>query len=281
VKQADPHQANGITDPRSLLDMWIGESEDGGPPRRRRPPKVVMIALTFVAVCLSVILLKYAVDVLLILLVLIAIGVVLHVVGIRLAESDILSPAWFLIIVLGCALVAYTLLVPAQSSAALAKHTPKWVTSALEWSESRGWGQRVLIGPAGGADRSPSTSEAPSATPSGPGASAPRSDSGASRPAPPVTVTASARTSVAGQPITLMARLSEVADGQRSVRFYDGSTLMGTAEVKQEGRARIAYLTVANLGVGQHEIRAELAYTIGSSLDLSPPVRHTVLPRTP
>jgi hypothetical protein len=96
---------------------------------------------------------------------------------------------------------------------------------------------------------------------------------------PSVALTASSNATVAGQTVTLMARLSDAVNGRRTVRFYDGASVLGTAEVRQEGQASIAYLTVSGLGVGQHEIRAELTYALGGSVGLSPPLRHTVRAR--
>lgn len=267
MKQARPEDT---VHPDKLLKYLAGPGESPRSQRRDRMPTGVTVALVVVGLVLVALMAKYALDILGIVLALVAIGIVLHVLGMRLAESNILSPGWFLIVLLGLALFAYAYFVPAESVAGLGRYMPKWMVAGLEWSESRGWGQRALGGPAGGTGQptafEPAAPPAPSSAPSS------RDSSGALS----MALTASSGASVNGQPVTFMARLSGIVEGQRTVRFYDGARLLGTAQVRTEGRTRIAYLTVTGLGAGDHEIRAELTYTAGSSMALSPPLRHRV-----
>ena len=282
MKRAEPRDA---ANRESLLHLWMGAAEEPPPPRRSLPSAPALAVLGLAAAIVVALLAKYAIDALAILLALSAVGLVLHFLGMRLAESDILSPGWFLIIVLGAALVAYALFVPANSVAGLNRYMPKWALAALEWSESRGWAQRAFVGPGGGGT-APSplgagAGVAPSsATAAGSASTTPANTGTGGTGAPSVMLSASATSVLQGQPITLMARLpGGSASSPTSVRFYDGLAVLGTADVKAEGRARIAYLTVRGLSVGRHEIRAEMVGTLGIGSGRSEPLRLTVLRR--
>lgn len=262
----------GRVHPQQLLNLWMGDKQEAG--SRRQPlPTGLVVALAAGGAIALLLLAKYALDVLTILLALAAVGLVLHVLGLRLAESDILSPGWFLIIVLGVALFAYAFFVPAQSVAGLSRYMPKWMVAGLEWSESHGWGQRALTGP-GDSGTAPAPVAGTAGSPSGTEAST------SATPAPSVMLTSSSPTSLQGQPVTLMARMAGTDAAPGRVVFYDGSLLLGTAEVKSEGRVWIAYLTVRGLAVGEHEIRAELVGPLGGrGGQRSEPLRHMVLRR--
>lgn len=266
-------QTEGPVHPETLLDLWMGDEDRRSRPPGWRPSRGMVIGISMAGALIVALLLKYALDVLAILLVLAAVGIALHILGIRLAESEILSPGWFLIFVLATALVAYAVLVPADSMAGLGRYMPKWMVAALEWSESRGWGQRVLIGPGGtNAARPVDVDTSPAPPPSRP------VETPASSPAATLVVTASSPTTTEGQPVTFMARLpgDAAAEGQPIVRFFDGRRLLGTASLKADGQTRMAYLTVNGLTAGEHEIRAYLVGPLGATGGESLPLRHTV-----
>ena len=132
-----------------LLELWMGDPADP-PPTRRRVPTPVLAGGAILSAAVVIVLARFAADVLLIGLALAIVGVVLHVLGTWLAESDILSPAWFTVFVLGSALGAWALFYPADGLEGFGRYVPKQVLQFLEWSEARGWGQRVLLGPSVG-----------------------------------------------------------------------------------------------------------------------------------
>jgi hypothetical protein len=279
VKQAEPGRTKETTHPERLLDLWMGEQELVAVRAARPRLTAVKLAGVLAGIIAIALLAKYALDVLTILLALTAVGLALHVLGIRLAESELLSPGWFLILVLGVALVGYALFVPASSVAGLGQYMPKWMVAAMEWSESKGWGQRVLVGPGDTREASP-TPVAGTNPPPAPTDAGTRSTS---RPIPvALALSASTPTSLQGQPVTFMARLTgpEPAGVRESVAFYDGLTSLGTADVRLEGRVRMAYLSVRGLGVGEHQIRATLVGPLGGVGGGSSQVlRHTVVRR--
>jgi hypothetical protein len=269
VKQA---QRDGTVHPDNLLHLWMGNDRgSGSPPGRQRQRIGVTVLTASIAVIAAALMAKFAIDLLAIVLALVGAGIVLHVLGISLAESDILSPGWLLIILLGIALFAYAFLVPAESVAGLGRYMPKWMITGLERSEQHGWAQRAFTGP-GGAGTAPVTVEPPPASD--------RADY--SSPAPPsLVLSASSQATTPGQAVTLMARTGNTDNGSEnaSVRFYDGGTLLGAADLKTEGRTRIAYLTVRGLAAGTHEIRAELVGPPGGWSGISEPLRITIVSR--
>ena len=86
-----------------------------------------------------------------------------------------------------------------------------------------------------------------------------------------------------GEPVFLTARLSawaEASNSVGSVRFHDGLTLLGAADVRKEGQARVASLRVIGLSVGRHEITAQLVGPLGLASAASAPVVHVVVAPT-
>ena len=237
-----------------LLEMWMGEPADKPEPRRRIPLPTLLTVLAVAAIG-GILLAKYAVDVLLIGLALVATGLVLHVLGTWLAESDLLSPGWFTILVLGAALAGWALFYPADGLEGLGRYVPRPLAKFFEWSESKGWGQRALIGP-GGVGTGPRAG-APGSAPASPPSQAIEAPRAASAPGPALSLTASATTVRAGQAVVLTARMTggsaEVSSG--TVRFYDGLRLLGEAQVVSQGRMQVAHLTVT-LPPGRYEITA-------------------------
>lgn len=268
------HKRGGLGSKPDLLELWMGEPADGPrPPSGARRAATVTLAAG--AIAAGVVLAKYAIDVLVIVLALLAAGVVLRAIERRLSGSDLLSPGWLVAIGLGLVLFSYAVTAPSGAFGALARRLPKPVSDFLEWSENRGWAGRAFGG--GGSapaaldpDRAASVPSAPAARFDARTATGALPSSGA-----PIVLSASRVSSVVGRPITLTARLAEGSQGSE-VRFYDGSTLLGAGAVRTEGAAWIAELTVVTLGPGAHEITAEVGHAFAPGTMRSEPVRLSV-----
>jgi len=199
---------------------------------------------------------KYAFDVLLIGLALLGIGLALHILGTWLAESDLLSPAWFTICVLAVALGAWALFYPTDGLEGLGRYVPKPVVKFLEWSENKGWGQRVLFGPGGGGSASTGVGPASAGPPPSPAShSVAPPPVGAS--AAVITVAASATSLREGQALVLTARVSGAPPAASVLTFYDGLLPLGEVPLAAGNRARVASFTVT-LPRGLHRITASL-----------------------
>jgi hypothetical protein len=264
-----------------MLKLWTGAPEDPGPSRPSGLRRfLVAILVTFGAVT-AVLLAKYAVDALGILLALLVAGLILKILGSRLAESRLLSPGWLATMAFGAAVLGYGFLAPSDSVAGLASYVPRPVVEFLEWSQGHGWGHVAFVsepgpggssGPAGMLRAGGSTAAAPSG---GPGVQ----PSAAATPGPGSTTLAlsqSRASSFLGEPVYLTARLSDEAGSVQSVRFRDGSTVLGAADVRPDGQARVATLVVRGLSEGRHEITAELVGALALTGTTSDPLVHVV-----
>jgi hypothetical protein len=259
-----------------LLRLWMGEPDEQPLPRRSPLHPLLTAILTVGGLVAAIVLAKFAVDVLVILLALLVTGLVLHVVGTKVAESTWLSPGTFAIAASVVCLFAYAFLAPADGVVSLRRYLPKSVVQLLTWSEEHGWGHRALY--AGPEPASAPAVAAPSY--SSPEPAAPRPDAttttAASSPSSAtVSLSVSDAASRAGQPVILTARLHESTD-RTEVRFYDGSNFLGTGTIRTEGTAKVAYLTLTTLQAGPHEFTAEVTGTLGLAASRSNAVRHTV-----
>lgn len=240
---------------RELLELWMGSAEDRPAPSRRVSPSVLASGVGLAAI-VTIGLARYAVDVLLIGLALLGIGLALHTLSTWLAESDLLSPGWFTILVLAIAVGAWALFYPAEGLESLGRYIPKPVVEFLEWSESKGWGQRLLIGPGDGGSGPTRIGPASAGPPSSP-PSRSVAPPAAGTPATVITVTASATSLREGQAVVLTARVSGASATGGVVTFYDGPRALGEVPVAAGDRARVASLTVT-LSRGLHRITASL-----------------------
>jgi hypothetical protein len=78
--------------------------------------------------------------------------------------------------------------------------------------------------------------------------------------------------------VVFVAQLSAGASATGgSVRFYDGVNYLGSAVIREEGRTRVASLTVTGLSEGEHDIRAEALGALGLEGRPAAPLRHTVI----
>jgi hypothetical protein len=270
------HEADQEPEP-DLLEVWMGESEKDAEAFRSSPRhRFVMVLLAAAAVVLCVVLAKYAADVLTILLVMALAVIVLRAIESFLVETSFFTIGTLGILALGAFLFAYTFLTPSGATRALTRYLPAPVIAFLDWSESHGWARTVLVHQLGPAE----ASSEPGSTPA-PGAASPApSSTAAPAISSSVTLTASPSSSTLGAPVYLTARLSAPAGesgSTASVRFRDGLIVIGAADVRQEGRFRVATLTVRGLGEGRHELTAELVGTLGFASITSEPVVHVVV----
>jgi hypothetical protein len=263
------------TDPGKLLGLWMNDVHlDPDQPRRSRGLAVVT---TVAIVLVGVILAKYAADVLLLLAGLAVAVLVIRELMVALARSDLLSFSSLVVIGMLAGLGAW-LFLPHPERAGLV--LPEPVARLLDSSQKHGWGytafsQRPVSEPGTGFPTPASAEPARQAT----------SDVSPAVPAtaPPVVTLSSSQPSTApGQPVVFTARLgdSTQAGGEASVRFYDGSTFLGTGVVRQEGRVRVAYLTVTTLAVGTHAITAEIVRSRRATGERSPVLLHMVVAPT-
>jgi hypothetical protein len=257
-----------------LLELWMGESEESAETTSRSPwwrP----ILLLLLATALAVILAKYAVDVLVVLLVMAVAALVLRIIESHLVESGSFTLGTVAIFLCGAAVLGYLLIAPSGAYEFMAQHVPAPITAFFAWSENHGWGHTALAREPG----SDLTAPGPASTPAPEAASStPRS---ATPPAasPSLALTVSSSSSMQGEPVYLTARLSGALDESSpsaSVRFRDGSTVLGAANVRLEGRSLVATLAVRGLSEGRHELTAELIGTLGVASVTSHPVVYVV-----
>jgi hypothetical protein len=277
------HHASESEKKPDLLQLWLGQTEETPPPRRSPVGSLFRLLVGLAGVVALVLLAKYAVDVLTIVLALLVTGLVLHIVGTKLAQSTLLSPGPIAIAVAVVALLAYAFMAPSDGPVSL----PEPVARFLAWSEERGWGHRAFAPepappwnvdrPATAASATPPPTEAPSPSPAGSTGTTGTTGDAAVIPPPssaPVSLGISSPISQSGQSVVLTARLGEGTE-RSEIEFYDGTALLGTATVRVEAGARIASLTVA-LAPGEHTLRAAIPGTWGLWSRRSEPVRHTV-----
>ncbi len=253
-----------------LLEFWAGEP--AGPPAP--PPSglhwLVQALLAVATLAVILLLAKYAIDILLILVGLGAVGVVLHVIGERVVQSNFLSPGWIwpTVIAVGVGLfIAYPVFAP---------------DGAASLSALRAEGGRGLLR----LEREPrvGTSRALHAARDGACASGAlqhvggvRSVAGrcTQRGTRRFRLTASSPTSRAGQRVVFTAWL-DAGENASEVAFYDGDAVIGAGTVITQGTGRVAYLQVTTLKAGVHDITASISAGPSRSARRSAPVRVTV-----
>jgi hypothetical protein len=188
----------------------------------------------------------------------------------RLAETELLTPAWAIIIILiiatagwfGWPVVSSMSPVDAiERGLHYERILPRQAVKFLEWAGQHGWAQRVLT------PRDPSESRE----------LALRGNAEVS-----IVVTPSQRTLRVGQRVTFTATLTFLAPPaagmSKTVEFYDGSASMGRAAFSLSGETGVASVTSAALTTGIHWITARYARTLLFGSVTSPPVTVTVTP---
>lgn len=252
----------------TLLELWMGEPKEDEPRPRRRLSAPVVAAVVAILALAILGLAKYAIDVLLIAVTLVGAGIVMHVLGTWLAESDLLSPMWFTTLVLAAGVGAWALFYPAEGLASVGKLVPKPVVKFIEWSESKGWGHRAFIGTGGGSGGLGADPAGPMRPAAVSPPSRPVESPGAAVSSPALTLSASAVSPRAGQPVVLTARVTGGAGwvSGGTISFYDGLAFLGEAPVTLEGGVQVANVTVS-LAAGRHDIRASFRGRLGPRSD--------------
>jgi len=253
-------RGDGSRSPLRVPDVAVPLGRD-----ERRPVILPGVALA-AGIILFVFLLRFAVDILLWVLVLVLFALVLHALMVWLAQSELLSAPWLLIIVL--TLGAGTWMVwpgsSFQEGLDVTHYLPSPLVQILEWAERRSLTRRALVATPAPAGESATGSRA----------AAPPSESA---PTGGVLTTLSvsialtgAAASRVGEPVPLVAT---VRAGGRSraefagvVQFFDGLVPLGEATLQAAGSSRRASLTVTGLSAGVHRITASYAGATSAAL---------------
>ena len=244
---------------------------DDRPLLSETPRSWIAVSLTWAAILAGTIaLFKYAIDVLLVILVLACVAFVLQLLIRWLAKTELLTPAWAIIILLIIATLGWmgwpvvssiSPLDAVEKSLHFERILPRQAVRFLERAEQHGWAQRVLT------PRDASEGGDP----------AQGGDAGVS-----IVLTSSQRIARAGQPVTLSAALRfsvPPASGiPKTVEFLDGSTSLGWVTFQVSGDSAVASITTAALAVGPHTITARYARALLFGSVTSPPVTVTVTP---
>jgi hypothetical protein len=278
---------------RNDQDLW-GSSEQG-PSRTDQVPRWLVLLGVSIGIALTTVLLRYAIDLLGIVFVIVVVGFFIRALADWLTDAESVS---FWSIVAVCAGVLGTVFVGAWLFGSRATRDgrvnivlPPFMSETIAWAESNGWGHRVILThpeaerPAGrerGApratvpfttDRDRDTSPRASGTsgfdPTGRVSPAPVNT--ASTPVPgssrltstTLTVTPANRVA-AGRPLQLTAVVQtgdsrDVPDG--TVVFWRDGVVLGSGKLRAiDGRA-VAQLTAQDLSVGEIGLSAEYVGT--------------------
>lgn len=265
---------------------------------------------------LALLLVRYAIDLLGLVFIIVLVGFSIRTLTDWLSDSDTVSAgslAWVFVGLFGTALVALWIFgSPAARAARLESHVPQFVQTGIQWAEDRGWGQRVLLPqPAqegGGVRRDASVTDrlVPRAErrPLGsqrasPGAVArpPTDVSAPESSAKPVetnrtaaSLAAATRASVtslsaapararAGAAVRLRAVVRCDDDSRPAeglVIFWRGSLVLGSAPLRREGDTDVAQLTTTDLPSGSHELSAEYIGALRCRTSRSPAIDQVV-----
>jgi hypothetical protein len=176
-----------------------GPAYPGGPPLERPSddlPQWALILVVVVSLTLFLALLRYAIDLLGVVFLIILVGFSIRTVGDWLTENESVS-TWAVSAVstglLGTILVGLWIFSsPEVSGTAITDRLPSPVVGGMQWLEARGWGQRVLLSPGvlnpsadAMASRAPSGMTAsPASSGAGRSASSPASESVSERVTP-------------------------------------------------------------------------------------------------
>ena len=168
-----------------------GPAYAGGPPPDHSSndlPRWAFILVVAVTLTLLLALLRYAIDLLGVVFLIILVGFSIRTIGDWLTEGEAIS-AWAVSAVstglIGTMLVGmWVLSSPEYSGTAVTDQLPRPVVQSMQWLEARGWGQRVLLSGSGilniNADvlaRRPSDLTPPDASAGGKSVSSPASES--------------------------------------------------------------------------------------------------------
>ncbi len=248
-----------IVSPGELLDMWRGS--EAPPPRVPSPVRRFAFGIALVlGVAAAVFLVKYAIDVAVVVFDLFVAAYAMRILSKRIARSrNLWQGAFIVLAIIGVLIViAYPVFAPETRAGTFARTVLNPVASFLDWSQKHGWAQRAVVG--SGDSESGSSSAAASERPA--------SDF-------PISISVSRPTVAAGEPVVFRAQLP-AGSAQTEVRFYDGSSLVGIGPVTANGSTRVAELSLTTLEPGDHEITAETREWFGLRKMGSAPVKVTI-----
>jgi Bacterial Ig-like domain (group 3) len=247
----------------------IRVSDVAMPRDREKPGSVVLPGLAMAAgIILFVFLLRFAIDLLIWVLVLALFAVVLHVIMVWLAHSELLTAPWLFIIFLIVGALTWMFWPGSsfQEGLSVTSFLPAPIVEAIKSAEERGLTRRVFVpapAAAGGAEQ-----------PAGTGVPSPRSEpvtmgGGAATLSVSIALTGTTASRV-GEPVTLVATVGtrgrSSAQLAGTVQFLDDSVLLGEAVLLPVGNSRRASLTVSGLSAGTHRITASYAGAASSAL---------------
>jgi hypothetical protein len=280
-------------------------------------PRWLVLAGIAGGVGLALLLVRYAIDLLGLVFIIVLVGFSIRTLTDWLSDSDTVSAgslAWVFVGLFGTALVALWIFgSPAARAARLESHVPQFVQTSIQWAEDRGWGQRVLLPqpagergergraasvtgrllppvdgrPLGSQRSSPGPVALPPADAAAPAPSAKpvetdrtaASLASASR-ATVTSLTAAPARARAGAAVRLRA-VVRCDDDSRSaeglVVFWRGSMVLGSAPLRREGSADVAHLMTADLPPGAHELSAEYIGTPRCRTSRSPAIDQVVV----
>lgn len=221
----------------------------------RRPALVGGVALA-AGVLLFLFLLRFAVDILLWVGVLALFAIVMHYLTLWLAESELLSAPWLLIVALTVGAATWMLWPESsfQQGLDVTAFLPVPAVRALEWAEERSLTRRALV-----------TTFA-----RGVGAGfAPAGDTtvGSAARSGSIVLTAVPATSRVGEPVTFVAIVSPSGSTPTGVvQFFDGPVLLAQVTLERAGGAGQASFTTTALPAGTHRITARCGGTTSPAL---------------
>jgi hypothetical protein len=280
--------------------------------RTDRAPRSLILLGVCVALALTLVLLRYAIDLLGLVFVIVVVGFSIQAVTDWLTDGESVS-FWSIAAVctglVGTALVA-TWLWGSRTilSGRVDVELPTFMSETIAWAESKGWGDRVILtgpdekGPAlrelripysstalgGGRDeRTVSTrgsdTSIPNAASGGASSSAERRDGSAVSTlvtSTSLSVTPAARVPL-GHPVHLLAVVraaelrGELPDG--TVVFWRDDVVLGSASLRKVASRAVAAMTTRDLPAGQLGLSAEYVGTQRFRTSRSPVVPHLIV----
>jgi hypothetical protein len=289
-------------------DFW--SAADQSVASTDRVPRWLILFALVLGLTLALVLLRYAIDLLGLVFVIVAVGFTIRALTDWLTDAESVSFWSIAAVCMGLAgtFVVGTWLFGSRPSrrGAINIPVPSFMSEAIGWAESKGWGDRVMLaGPAGDehsesggrypadvsldyepvdehAPRRPLPTTGAMAHPSGSSSSERSTTSPTELRAPTSTaLSVTPGRTPAGRPVRLLAvvrtgRSGEVPDG--TVVFWRDGVVLGSASLGSvEGRA-VTELTAHDLPVGDSGLSAEYVGTDRFRTSRSPVVHHLVEP---
>lgn len=295
-------------DPAIWSDQSVATADD--------VPRWLIVSGACVGVALALGLLRYAIDLLGLLFVIVLVGFSIHALTDWLTNRDSVSTgsiATVCISLFGTLAVGVWLFGSSAARAAnrLEQRLPVFMLDAIQWAETKGWGQRVLLAapyeaappseramaPARVAPPAAGAAPAPGIDPPAPDTTSPAAESSRTPAALSVssvtsgtldeasfqtttTLTVTSQRMAVGKPFGLRAVVSAEPAGSPAphgtVVFWRDTVALGSVALEADGSRASARLTTVAVPVGTHELSAEYAGTPRFRPSRSAPVRQVV-----